>query len=105
MSSTPLEIAEPRAAKGARVTTRNYSGKRMSWGKQLQLQALLLLIAFIVLFPILWVVSMSMDPRSDVIRPTGLNLIPPCILLGRLGDCFVVYGQVIQQPTTNPVSF
>ena len=39
---------------------------------------MLLVIAFIVLFPILWVVSLSLDPRG-ISRPTELNLIPPAL--------------------------
>ena len=41
--------------------------------------------------------AVSLDPRS-LIRPDGLNLIPP-------GATFDAYGQVIAQPTSNPISF
>ncbi|HEY84380.1 MAG TPA: ABC transporter permease subunit [Chloroflexi bacterium] len=65
--------------------------------KQLLYQALLLLITFIVMFPILWVVSMSLDPR-DVARPTELRLIPP-------GASLAAYARVLDKPTANPVTF
>ena len=65
--------------------------------KQLLYQALLLAIAFIVMFPILWVVSLSLDPRN-ISRPTELNLIPP-------GASLDAYAKVLRQPTNNPVSF
>ena len=35
-----------------------------------------ILITFTVLFPIVWIFSMSIDPRG-LFRPDGLNLIPP----------------------------
>jgi len=72
-------------------------GQRMTLAKQLAYQALLLFITFTVIFPILWVVSMSVDPRADVLRPTTLNLIPP-------GFSLKAYQDIIAQPTSNPVS-
>ncbi len=72
-------------------------GQRMTLLKQLFYQVLLLFITFTVLFPILWVVSMSFDPRADVLRPTTLNLIPP-------GFSLKAYQDIIARPTTNPVT-
>ena len=71
--------------------------KGLPFWKQFVLQALALLIAFIVLFPILWIVSMSLDPRN-LSRPTELNLIPP-------GASFDAYLKVMDKPTANPVTF
>ncbi|MBN1978173.1 MAG: ABC transporter permease subunit [Anaerolineae bacterium] len=71
--------------------------KRLPLGKQLLLQALTLLIAFAVLFPIWWVVSLSLDPR-DMMRPTELRLLPP-------GASFDAYARVLDRPTANPVTF
>ena len=71
--------------------------RELSLGKQLLYQALLLIIAFITAFPILWIVSLSLDPR-DISRPTELNLIPP-------GASLKAYDKVMQQPTANPVTF
>lgn len=73
------------------------SERRMPAGRQLLLQALCLFIAFTVIFPILWILSLSVDCRG-LSRPDGLNLIPPCIT-------FEAYANVIEQPTSNPVSF
>ena len=64
---------------------------------QIIFQALCLFITFTVLFPILWVVSLALDPRN-VSRPDGLNLIPP-------GASLKAFADVIAQPTSNPVSF
>jgi arabinogalactan oligomer/maltooligosaccharide transport system permease protein len=73
------------------------SSNKLTLPKQLLYQALLLLITFIVLFPILWIVSMSLDPR-DISRPTELNLIPP-------GASLDAYLRVLTKPTANPVTF
>jgi arabinogalactan oligomer/maltooligosaccharide transport system permease protein len=70
---------------------------RIPLGRQLALQALCIFISITVLFPIVWIVSMSVDPRNFS-RPDGLSLIPP-------GASFDAYAKVIGQPTNNPVSF
>ncbi len=69
----------------------------MTLRSQLALQALCVLIVFTVFFPILWIVSMALDPRN-LSRPEGLNLVPP-------GASLQAFAQVIDQPTSNPVSF
>jgi arabinogalactan oligomer/maltooligosaccharide transport system permease protein len=65
--------------------------------RQLLLQALCLLILATVLFPIVWVFSLSLDPLSRS-RPIGLNIIPA-------NATFDAYAQVLRQPTNNPISF
>lgn len=60
-------------------------------------QVLLLAILATVLFPVVWIFSMSLDPR-DISRPTGLTIIPP-------GASLKSYAKVITQPSPNPVSF
>jgi arabinogalactan oligomer/maltooligosaccharide transport system permease protein len=85
----------PSARTGAQVKARKR--RELSLGKQLLYQAMLLAIAFIVLFPILWVVSLSLDPRN-ISRPTELNLIPP-------GASLKAYQAVLDKPTNNPVTF
>ncbi|HUW14060.1 MAG TPA: ABC transporter permease subunit [Anaerolineae bacterium] len=71
--------------------------RRLAPGKQLLYQAMALLVAFITVFPILWVVSLSLDPR-DIARPTEFRLIPP-------GASLDAYRKVLDQPTANPVTF
>lgn len=44
--------------------------------RQILLQIFLLSILVLVMFPVLWIVSMAVDPRG-ITRPTDLNLIPP----------------------------
>ena len=71
--------------------------RRLPIGRQLLLQLMLLAITATVLFPLVWVVSMSLDPRN-LARPDGLNLIPP-------GASLDAYAAVIAQPTSNPIGF
>jgi len=61
------------------------------------LQVFLLVVLAVVLFPLVWILSMSLDPR-DFSRPTGLTIIPP-------GATLRAYVKVLTQPSANPVSF
>jgi arabinogalactan oligomer/maltooligosaccharide transport system permease protein len=70
---------------------------RMSPVQQVLFQLLCLLVGLTVLFPILWVVSMSLDPRN-ISRPFELTLIPP-------GASLDAYARVWAQPSPNPVDF
>ncbi len=95
-ASTPAAASRRLVVAKAGAIEAHMVGHRMTLGKQLVLQAILLLITFTVVFPLLWVVSMSLDPRN-IGRPTELTLIPP-------GASLQAYIDVIQQPTSNPVS-
>ncbi|HMN15713.1 MAG TPA: hypothetical protein PKD55_25635, partial [Bellilinea sp.] len=44
--------------------------------KQIGLQIFLLTVTAIVLFPIIWIFSMALDPRN-IDKPLTLTLIPP----------------------------
>ncbi len=94
-TQTTTVQAPARQAEKTQVRTRKK--RELSLGKQLLYQAMLLAIVFIVMFPILWVLSLSLDPRN-ISRPTELNLIPP-------GASLSAYEKVLKQPTNNPVSF
>lgn len=87
------------ARTGVRLWTRRKASgeRRMPLGRQILLQAVCVFIAFTVLFPLLWIFSLSIDPRG-LTRPDGLNLIPP-------GASLEAYANVFEQPTSNPVSF
>ena len=61
------------------------------------IQLFLLLVMVIVLFPVVWILSMSLDPR-DFSRPSGLTIVPP-------GATLKSYLQVLTQPSPNPVTF
>ncbi len=60
-------------------------------------QLFLLVMLAVVFFPVLWIISMSLDPR-DFSRPQGLTIIPP-------GATLDAYKQVLTKPSPNPVSF
>ncbi|MFP5341863.1 MAG: sugar ABC transporter permease [Candidatus Limnocylindria bacterium] len=91
---TTIPAVRPKARTFGRSTS---AGKKIPLSRQILLQLLCLGIAFTVVFPLLWVLSLSVDPRG-LTRPDGLNLIPP-------GVSFEAYGNVLAQPTSNPVSF
>jgi arabinogalactan oligomer/maltooligosaccharide transport system permease protein len=69
--------------------------RKMSLPRQIVSQLICLFISLVVLFPILWIVGMSLDAR-DIARPR--ELFPPEISLQ-------AFERVIRQPTNNPVSF
>lgn len=79
------------------AAVRRRSRRDLSLPRQVLLQALCVLILFTVMFPVLWVVSLSLDPLNRS-RPTGLNLIPT-------GATLEAYAQVLKQPTNNPIGF
>jgi arabinogalactan oligomer / maltooligosaccharide transport system permease protein len=70
---------------------------RRGLGKQLLMQALCIVVAITVLFPIVYVIGVALDSRN-IIRPDGLNLIPPSPSL----DAF---AQAVAKPSENDVSF
>ncbi|RPI32439.1 MAG: ABC transporter permease subunit [Chloroflexota bacterium] len=71
--------------------------KKVSLSKQALYQLMALLVAFSVIFPILWVVSLALDPR-DLSRPPDFRLIPP-------GASLDAFKRVLDKPTANPVTF
>ena len=98
------EMSASQSSLGSRIAAlRKGSGdpgeqeKRLPLWKQLLLQALSLFIAFTVLFPVMWIISLSLDPR-DIARPSEFRLIPP-------GASLDAYRRVMDKPTANPVTF
>jgi arabinogalactan oligomer / maltooligosaccharide transport system permease protein len=86
----PLTTIEPRPM--VRVGRRSPRG-RLSTGSQIVAQLLCLLITATVLFPILWIFSLALDPRN-ISRPD--SLIPP-------GASLDAFARVIQQPTSDDI--
>lgn len=82
-------VATPRA--GTRTSRR----RPIRFGRQLLLQLVCIGIAVTVLFPMVWILAMSLDPRN-ISRPD--SLFPP-------GASLAAYAKVIDRPTLNPVSF
>lgn len=75
--------------------TRTGGRRGLSPRRQLIFQIVCLAIAFTVLFPIIWIVAMSLDPRN-ISRPD--SLIPP-------GASLQAYAKVIARPTLNDIPF
>ncbi|MBN2386237.1 MAG: ABC transporter permease subunit [Anaerolineales bacterium] len=63
---------------------------RMDFLKQLGLQVFLLAITLTVMFPILWIFSLALDPRN-IDKPLELTLIPP-------GASFAAFQKVLCEP-------
>lgn len=68
---------------------------KMTLKKQIISQILAILVLLVVIFPVLWIISMAIDPR-DVSRPS--TLIPP-------GASLDAFAKIFSKPTSNPVTF
>jgi len=77
-------------------TSNEVGGRDLPLWRQILLQVLTLVIALEVLFPIMYIVTLSFSSSSA--RPSSLQLIPREI-------SFVAYQQVLDRPTANPVTF
>jgi arabinogalactan oligomer / maltooligosaccharide transport system permease protein len=77
-------------------TSREVGGRDVPLWRQLLLQLVTLLIAVEVLFPIMYIVTLSFSSKTT--RPSSLELIPKEISLS-------AYKQVLDHPTANPVTF
>ena len=95
--ATVAATERPRLLRRTRTRTAGTEEPRMPVRRQIVMQVICLFILLTVLFPIIWIVSMSLDPRN-LARPDGLNLIPP-------GASFGAYSKVLSHPTDNPISF
>lgn len=85
--------------KAAATTTRQRTIKPGGILRQIGLQIFLIFVAIIVLFPVMWIVSMAIDPRG-IARPTDLNLIPANATFG-------AFSALLTQPLLNvlPIYF
>lgn len=63
------------AAERSRVRGNRFSPQFRSILRQILFQIFLLSVLAMVLFPVLWIISMAVDPRG-ISRPTDLNLFP-----------------------------
>jgi len=77
-------------------TSNEIGGRDLPLWRQILLQLLTLIIALEVLFPIMYIVTLSFSSKST--RPSTLELIPREFSL-------VAYQQVLDRPTANPVTF
>src|SRR5574340_94278 len=72
------------------------SGEKLPLYRQLGIQLICLLITAEVMFPIMYIITLSLS--STGARPSKLELFPKEI-------SFVAYQQVLSRPTANPVDF
>jgi arabinogalactan oligomer / maltooligosaccharide transport system permease protein len=77
-------------------TSGQTSGRNLPLWRQLLLQLLCIFILITVMFPIMYILTMSFSSQTS--RPQSLDLFPKEISL-------VAYKQVLDHPTANPVSF
>ncbi len=77
-------------------TSREVGGRDLPLWRQLLLQLLALFILAEVMFPIMYVITLSFSSKSA--RPASLELFPKEISLS-------AYQQVLDRPTANPVTF
>lgn len=77
-------------------TSGQTGGRSLPLWRQLLLQLIALAILASVMFPIMYIVTLSLSSKTT--RPSQLELIPKEI-------SFVAYGQVLDRPTGNPVTF
>ncbi|MEP7379427.1 MAG: ABC transporter permease subunit [Chloroflexota bacterium] len=94
---TAISAEKPRRSvwPWARAGTRTGDNRPLGMRKQILLQAICIFVAMSVLFPLLWVLGLSLDPTNPL-RPSGI--IPNGATLDN-------YIDVIRQPTINPISF
>jgi arabinogalactan oligomer / maltooligosaccharide transport system permease protein len=77
-------------------TSGQTSGRGLPLWKQLLLQVICIFILCSVMFPIMYILTMSLSSKTT--RPTQLELFPKEI-------SFEAYKQVLDHPTGNPVTF
>ena len=77
-------------------TSGEVGGRALPLWRQLLLQALCVFILAEVMFPIMYIITLSFSSKTT--RPSSLELIPKEISL-------VAYRQVLDRPTANPVNF
>jgi arabinogalactan oligomer/maltooligosaccharide transport system permease protein len=77
-------------------TSGQTSGRSLPLWRQILLQVLCIAILASVMFPIMYIVTMSFSSKTT--RPSSLELFPKEI-------SFIAYQQVLDRPTGNPVTF
>jgi len=77
-------------------TSGEVGGRKLPLWRQVLFQILTLLILLEVMFPIMYIVTLSFSSKST--RPSSLQLIPTEF-------SFSAYSQVVDRPTANPVTF
>lgn len=95
-TQTPEKHSNPFVRFLTMNTSGEVGGRDLPLWRQLLLQLMTLVILASVMFPIMYIVTMSFS--SDPTRPSSLNLFPKELSV-------VAYQQVLDRPTANPVTF
>src|SRR6185369_4538063 len=92
-------VAIPEVSSQAQRVAQLFTPRVRGIISQVLLQIFLLAVMALVLFPVLWIISMAVDPRG-ITRPTDLNLIPPNANLN-------AFYKILTQPFSNvlPIYF
>jgi len=77
-------------------TSNEVGGREVPLWRQILLQVLTLVIALEVMFPIMYIITLSFSSKTT--RPSSLEIIPKELSL-------VAFQQVLDRPTANPVTF
>ena len=96
MTTVSSSLDQAARSRQVRFVLRSTRG-RTGLFKQAALQALCLFVLLTVIFPVIWVFSVSLNPLN-LSRPEGLEIIPP-------NATIEAYQQVLEKPTPNPISF
>lgn len=96
MTNTSSEKKNPLIRFLTMNTSGQTSGRNLPLWRQLLLQIVCIAILASVMFPIMYIVTLSFSSKTT--RPSQLELIPKEI-------SFVAYQQVLDKPTANPVTF
>ncbi len=100
MHSPEAALGQPAAIAVESTRTTAATARRKPRGvlvEDVVVHLILLFVLATVLFPIVWIVSMAIDPRN-ISRPTTLDLIPP-------GASFDSFRRVLTEPHANNVMF
>ena len=94
MHSAEQTIARPAADAKAGIVTKKPRGPLI---EDILAHIALLIVTAIVLFPVVWIVSLALDPRN-ITTPTSLTLIPP-------GASLDSFRRILTNDLTNGMSF
>lgn len=89
-------VALERSATADRTST-SRPGFRAGVIERIAVHIALLGVLAVVLFPVVWILALALDPRN-IVRPTSLTLIPP-------GASLDSFRRVINDPLPNQISF
>jgi arabinogalactan oligomer/maltooligosaccharide transport system permease protein len=96
MTTTPETPQNPLVRLLNMNTSNEVGGRNLPLWRQIMLQILTLIITLEVMFPIMYVVTLSFSSKTT--RPSTLQIIPKEFSL-------IAYQQVLDRPTANPVTF